>query len=148
MVPLSSHEVPRVSRYSGSCRPVLGFVYGAFTLSGLMSHISSTTLNNTFRSPQPQHARTLVWAWSISLAATLDIEFSFFSSGYLDVSVHRVPSIRLCIYLTVLWVFHSGFPHSEIHGSLDICSFPWLIAAYYVFHRLLVPRHPPYALIV
>ena len=32
-----------------------------------------------------------VWAPSISLAATLDIDFSFFSSGYLDVSVHRVP---------------------------------------------------------
>ena len=44
--------------------------------------------------------------------------------------------------------FHTcGFPHSDIHGSKDICSSPWLFAAYHVFHRLLVPRHPPCALI-
>ena len=29
---------------------------------------------------------------------------------------------------------------------MDMCSFPQLIAAYHVFHRLLVPRHSPYAL--
>ena len=40
----------------------------------------------------------------------------------------------------------AGFPHSEIHGSRDICSSPWLIAAYHVFLRLSVPRHPPRAL--
>ena len=38
------------------------------------------------------------------------------------------------------------FPHSDIHGSLDICSSPWLFAAYHVLLRLLVPRHSPYAL--
>ena len=40
-----------------------------------------------------------------------------------------------------------GFPHSDISGSSDICSSPKLFAAYHVFHRLLVPRHPPCALI-
>ena len=40
----------------------------------------------------------------------------------------------------------AGFPHSDIHGSMDICSSPWLFAAYHVFLRLLVPRHPPCAL--
>ena len=44
-------------------------------------------------------------------------------------------------------VFPAGFPHSEICGSMDICSSPQLIAAYHVFHRLSVPRHPPCALI-
>src|SRR5699024_11645785 len=29
---------------------------------------------------------------------------------------------------------------------MDICSSPKLFAAYHVFHRLLVPRHPPCAL--
>ena len=43
---------------------------------------------------------------------------------------------------------HSGgFPHSEIHGSKLILSSPWLIAEYHVFHRLLLPRHPPNALL-
>ena len=73
--------------------------------------------------------------------------FSFSSSGYLDVSVHRVPFLKLCIGLRILEVCSSRFPHSEISGSKDICSSPKLFAAYHVFHRLLVPRHPPYALI-
>ena len=73
--------------------------------------------------------------------------FSFSSSGYLDVSVPRVPSVYLCIQYTVTEVYSARFPHSEIHGSKDICSSPWLIAAYHVFHRLSVPRHPPCALI-
>ena len=70
----------------------------------------------------------------------------FSSSGYLDVSVHRVPFHSLWIGLWILEVFSSRFPHSDISGSQDICSSPKLFAAYHVFHRLLVPRHPPYAL--
>ena len=96
---------------------------------------------------EPQNARILVWALPISLAATFGIDFSFFSSGYLDVSVHRVPSAWLWIHHTVTEVFSAGFPHSEIHGSKVICTYPWLIAAYHVFLRLLVPRHPPCALL-
>ena len=95
---------------------------------------------------EPRSARTPVWALSISLAATLKIEFSFSSSGYLDVSVHRVPSVSLWIQNTVTEVCSAGFPHSDICGSKDICSSPQLFAAYHVFHRLLVPRHPPCAL--
>ena len=95
---------------------------------------------------EPRSARTTVWALPISLAATFGIDLSFFSSGYLDVSVHRVPSVYLWIQYTVHEGFSCGFPHSDIHGSKDICSSPWLFAAYHVFHRLLVPRHPPCAL--
>ena len=59
-----------------------------------------TVLSNTVRlifkvhsaGPQPRKACSSVWALSISLAATLEIDVSFFSSGYLDVSVPRVPS--------------------------------------------------------
>ena len=40
----------------------------------------------------------------------------------------------------------AGLSHSEIHGSKDICSYPRLIAAYHVLHRLREPRHPPDAL--
>ena len=70
----------------------------------------------------------------------------FSSSGYLDVSVHRVPFHTLCIYVWILEVCSSRFPHSDIDGSLRICQSPSLFAAYHVFRRLLVPRHPPYAL--
>ena len=71
----------------------------------------------------------------------------FSSSGYLDVSVHRVPLLTLCIGVRIPEVCSGGFPHSDISGSLDMCSSPKLFAAYHVFHRLLVPRHPPYALL-
>jgi hypothetical protein len=37
-------------------------------------------------------------------------------------------------------------PHSEILGSKPVCGSPKLIAAYHVLHRLLAPRHSPYAL--
>ena len=39
-----------------------------------------------------------------------------------------------------------GLPHSEIPGSKVVCTSPRLIAAYCVLHRLLAPRHSPYAL--
>ena len=51
------------------------------------------------------------------------------------------------IHRTVVEVCSTGFPHSDIRGSMDICSSPRLFAAYHVLLRLLVPRHPPYALL-
>ena len=40
----------------------------------------------------------------------------------------------------------AGLSHSEISGSKVICTYPKLIAAYHVLHRLREPRHPPDAL--
>ena len=96
---------------------------------------------------EPRDARVPVWALPRSLAATCGIDVSFSSSGYLDVSVRRVPLRALWIGARIHEVCSCGFPHSEISGSMDICSSPKLFAAYHVFHRLLVPRHPPCALI-
>ena len=95
---------------------------------------------------EPRSARTPVWPLSISLAATLEIDVSFSSSGYLDVSVHRVPFHTLWIGVWMTGVLPAGFPHSDICGSKIICISPQLFAAYHVFLRLLVPRHPPCAL--
>ena len=49
-----------------------------------------------------------------------------------------------CVEIIVLQTI--GLSHSEIPGSKDICSYPRLIAAYHVLHRLREPRHPPCAL--
>ena len=106
----------------------------------------STSSYSDLCCPQPRSARTAVWALPISLAATFGIDVSFSSSAYLDVSVQRVPFHTLWIGVWMTGVCPAGFPHSEISGSMDICSSPKLIAAYHVFRRLLVPRHPPYAL--
>ena len=146
MVPAYSIKVSRVSMYSGSRLVNSSFAYGAFTLSGRLSQNRSAKLVESITRSEPRNARTPVWPLSLSLAATHKIDVSFSSSGYLDVSVHRVPFHTLWIGVWIHEVFSCGFPHSDICGSRDICSSPQLFAAYHVFLRLLVPRHPPCAL--
>ena len=99
------------------------------------------------QSTTPQVLLPVVWPLSISLAATLEIDVSFSSSAYLDVSVQRVPSAWLWIHHTVTAYCAAGLPHSEICGSKAICASPQLIAACHVLHRLLMPRHSPCALV-
>ena len=146
MVPAHSIKVSRVSMYSGFRHVSSSFAYGAFTLSGRLSQNLSARSHESITRSEPRSACTAVWPLSLSLAATHKIDVSFSSSGYLDVSVHRVPSVNLWIQLTVSEVSSDGFPHSDICGSLNICFSPQLFAAYHVFLRLLVPRHPPCAL--
>ena len=52
----------------------------------------------------------------------------------------------LCIQITIPQ--RGGLPHSDIHGSKPARGSPWLFAACHVLHRLLVPRHPPNALLI
>ena len=146
MVPARSVRVSRVPTYSGYRHVPSAVAYGDLTLFVLLSQNSSADLRQSITRSEPRNACTPVWPLTISLAATFAIDVSFFSSGYLDVSVHRVPLHSLWIGLWIHEGFSCGFPHSEICGSVDICSSPQLIAAYHVFHRLSVPRHPPCAL--
>lgn len=74
---------------------------------------------------------------SLSLAATEEIDFSFFSCGYLDVSVHRVRHIRL-------WIQRMSVRESRDQYSFD--SSPELFAVFHALQRLQMPRHPPCAL--
>ena len=89
----------------------------------------------------------MVWALPRSLAATYGIDVSFFSSRYLDVSVPGLTFHALWIGAWMHEVFSCGFPHSDIRGSLIMCISPRLFAAYHVFLRPKVPRHPPRVLI-
>ena len=146
MVPAPSIKVPRVSMYSGYCHAESLFAYGAFTLSGWLSQNHSARFAESIMRSEPRNARIPVWALPVSLAATPGIDVSFSSSGYLDVSVHRVPFHTLWIGVWMTGVLPAGFPHSDICGSKIICISPQLFAAYHVFLRLLVPRHPPCAL--
>ena len=57
------------------------------------------------------------------------------------------PSYDYFIHHTMTEYCSAGFPHSEICGSKDICSYPQLIAACHVLLRLLMPRHSPCALL-
>jgi hypothetical protein len=85
------------------------------------------------------------WAGPRSLATTCGVSVDFLSSSYLDVSVRSVRLVTLCIQITIPQ--RGGFPHSEIIGSKAAPASPMLIAGCHVLHRLLVPRHPPDALL-
>ena len=89
----------------------------------------------------------MVWAVPVSLAATQGIAFAFSSSRYLDVSVPWV-CLLMCYEFTHGYcpITGSGFPHSEISGSMLTYSSPEHIGVSAVLLRLLVPRHPPCAL--
>ena len=56
------------------------------------------------------------------------------------------PSYDYFIHRTIPEYCSGVFPHSDISGSLLICSSPKLFAACHVLHRLLMPRHSPCAL--
>ena len=58
----------------------------------------------------------------------------------------RFPTYAYLIQRTLHGYCPCGLPHSEISGSMDICSSPKLIAACHVLRRLLMPRHSPCAL--
>ncbi len=79
----------------------------------------------------------MVWAIPLSLATTYGIDFSFFSTRYLDVSVPWVGHAYLCIQYTLI---RESRDHNLFVNS------PKLFADFHALHRLLMPRHPPYAL--
>ena len=103
-------------------------------------------VDSTYAVLQPPCVNTWVWAFPISLAATFGISLIYFPSG--TEMVHFPGFARTLLYIqrAVTWFYQIGFPHSEIPGSKLACSSPGLIAACHVLHRLLAPRHPPYAL--
>ena len=100
MGPPASHGVTRVPWYSGYCHVFELFAYGAFTLSGETFQSSSAKSSESImQSATPKVLLPLVWPLSLSLAATKEIDFSFSSSAYLDVSVRRV-SLHTAILFT------------------------------------------------
>ena len=147
MVPAYSIKVSRVSMYSGFRSVSSPFAYGAFTLSGRLSQTFLLESLNLKCGPNPSmHAHWFgLFRFRSPLLTESHVVFS--SSGYLDVSVHRVPLHTLWIGVWMIRVLRTGFPHSDICGSRIICISPQLFAAYHVFLRLLVPRHPPCALL-
>ena len=94
MGPPPSHEIPRASWYSGFTPDILSFRVQGFNLLWLTFPGHSAKTLYLFECPYPDCS---VWALPASLAATGGIEFSFSSSGYLDVSVPRVASLKLWI---------------------------------------------------
>ena len=131
MVPPASHRISRVPRYSGTDY--------LFSLSPTGLSPSSEPLSRSFGSAivrsrlpsTPCVRRPMVWPLTSSLATTKVIEFSFFSSGYLDVSLPRVPSCE------TIYSSHGDRalprPGSPIRIPMDQC----LLAAPHGFSQLI-----------
>ena len=85
----------------------------------------------------------MVWALPRSLATTGGIINLFSLPAGTKMFQFPAFALRSCA-VTVLQT--AGLSHSEILGSRVICTYPKLIAAYHVLHRLLMPRHSPCAL--
>ena len=58
----------------------------------------------------------------------------------------RFPSYAYFVQRRMTGYCPAGLPHSDIPGSMDICSSPRLFAACHVLLRLLMPRHSPCSL--
>jgi hypothetical protein len=90
-----------------------------------------------------------VWADPFSLATTQGVEVSFLSSGYLDVSVPQLASSHPMDSGTGTAALPAvSFLIRKSRDQRMVSSSPGLIAAAHVLLRLLVPRHPPCALVL
>ena len=67
-------------------------------LWSLFPKCSAILVESIIQSATPEILLLQVWPLSLSLAATKEIDVSFSSSAYLDVSVQRV-SLRIAMYL-------------------------------------------------
>ena len=118
------------------------------SISGLLSQVILLVSLNRLCSPLPQ-VDFSSWFRLLLFRSPLLKESSFLSFP-VGTKMFQFPTLPLICYFTYILVTSLfslvEFPHSEIHGLMDICSYPWLFAAYHVLLRLLVPRHSPYAL--
>ena len=94
--------------------------------------------------PRTYIAICAVWALPRSLATTGGIIRLF--SLPLGTKMFQFPRFASIHSAWIAVLQTAGLSHSEIPGSKVICTYPRLIAACHVLHRLREPRHPPDAL--
>ena len=121
MVPADSRKVSRAPRYSGYYQNLYKITCTGLSPSLIvLSKTFQFIVQFTLQSYNPSIAVTiLVWASSVSLAATQEITFVFFSSGYLDVSVLRVHSLIGTIS-SIQWVAPFGNPRINACVQLPV----------------------------
>ena len=123
-------------------RALSGFGYGSVTLYGAAFqklHLPSKVPRWSPTTPGP---KTPVWAIPLSLATTDGIDSLSFPpvTEMFHFTGYRV-SIPILFRMERPPIKEARLPHSEISGSTLVCSYPKLIAAYHVLHRLSAPRH-------
>ena len=143
MVLADSHKASPTSRYSGYYYVNNTYVYRTITLYGSTFKKIQLRIISQYCSPTTPRRystwfglfpfRSPLLRKSLDYFLFLGVLRCFSSPGSLHASM-------------ILYLQYRGFPHSEIIGSMVMCTSPKLIAAYHVLHRLSDPRHPPYAL--
>ena len=154
MVLVDSHGISRVPRYSGTCRESADCrLRGCHPLWQVIPDLSTNRLvsySPALRPDRPYnpavHARRfgLFRVRSPLLAESL-ICFLFLQVLRWFTSL-RCPPPAYGFSRGSSGMSQRGLPHSGIFGSKPVCGSPKLFAAYHVLHRLLAPRHSPYAL--
>ena len=126
----------------------------AFSTTGLspssatVIHRCSSNTSQNYAGPQPQ-ASVDTWFGLFPFRSPLLRKSIFFL--FLRVlrcfSSPRFLILRYFIHTAVPAHYYRWVPpFGNLRFITDICSLPQLIAACHVLRRLLVPRHPPYAL--
>ena len=149
MVPVTSNRISRVPLYSGFSFEFLIFRLQDYHLLRYRFPTTSTILRLSSLLMESFNPNPKIGLGCSPFARHYlgNRLLSFFSSGYLDVSVHRVAlyKVMYSLYDTSSFIT-SGFPHSEISGSKYTYYSPKHIVVCHVLLQLLVPRHPPCAL--
>ena len=125
----------------------LRFRYGAFTLSGRHRPFcySPSRINYAVQAPGAHAPR--FGSLPCSLAALHGITCFLFLLRLLSFQFAGFPSLRYGLAQGCMRASHAGFPHSDTSGSKGYLASPeGFSPEHRVFRRLLVPRHPPYAL--
>ena len=134
MVPADSRRIPRVPRYSGYHYDENLYPYGTVTRCG-----------RPFQTVPVQFFVNVVVLLPRQCLNTAGLGSSAFARHYLRnhfcfllLEVLRCfSSLRSPPYQWVTGLQPAGLPHSDIRGSMVICTSPRLFAAYRVLHRLL-----------
>ena len=118
------------TRFHVPCGTLVPAARSSLSLTGLLpslvplsNGLRLDTFDGLCRPSTPDVRRLPVWALPRSLAATKRIVLTFFSSGYLDVSVHRVPHVQLFIHCTLTVSYYcrvSPFGNLWINVSLQL----------------------------
>ena len=146
MVPADSRRISRVPRYSGYRYAAFRFTYWTITVYGHIFQSVLFTICIQCRGPTTPATPCDATGLGCSPFARHYWGNHYLFSLPTGTKMFQFPALALLLLVRVAVLQTARLSHSEIFGSRVICTYPKLIAAYHVLHRLREPRHPPYAL--
>ena len=145
MGPANSLRISRVLRYSGAGSTLLTCrIRGFHLLRPIVPNRSTMSLAVFVAGPITPTLPKQCWFGLFRVRSPLLAESLLFSFPA-GSEMFQFPAFASLVGMSGL--LPDGLPHSEIRGSMAICAFPRLFAAYHVLLRFREPRHPPCALV-